>query len=99
RREPPAPQLLLALGLLEVLAEHARERRVARDIRRMAQLDEGLLLDRMEVGEVLRELFVEGLGHRVPFVLVPGLVPGERAAYRPRCDRPAARAPDARRAV
>jgi hypothetical protein len=49
-----------------VLAERGGEPRVAGEVGRPTELGEGLLLDRVGVGEVLRELFVDrALGHLV----------------------------------
>jgi hypothetical protein len=55
---------LLALRLDQVVAERARELRIARDLGGRSQLPERLLLDRMNVGQILGELFVEGVWHR-----------------------------------
>ena len=65
RLEPSANEALLLLGLGDVLAEGPRQLRIARHPRRDAHLHECLFLDRMDVGEVLHELFLEGLGHGV----------------------------------
>jgi hypothetical protein len=47
-----------------VVAERARELRIARDLGGRSQLPERLLLDRMNVGQILGELFVKGVWHR-----------------------------------
>jgi hypothetical protein len=73
RLERSANEALLLLGLGDVLAEGPRQLRIARHPRRDAHLHECLFLDRMDVGEVLHELFLEGLGHGV---LLPRVRPG-----------------------
>ena len=62
RLQEVAYEPLVAARLAEVLAVRGRELRVACDLRRRPQLGECLLLDRVRVGQVLRQLFCD-LGH------------------------------------
>jgi hypothetical protein len=56
---------LVVHGLLLVCAEQLRQPLVLGDLRRGLHLREGLLLDRMSVGQVLDDLVVQGLvGHQ-----------------------------------
>ena len=57
-REP-----LVALRLLPVLAQRLLEARLFRCLRRLVELGEGLHLDRVRVGDVLRQLLVDVGGH------------------------------------
>jgi hypothetical protein len=52
------------LGLAEVLLEDARELRVTCGIGGSAQLGKRLRLDRVRIGEVLRELLLDVHRHR-----------------------------------
>src|SRR5215217_4896240 len=74
RVQPGAHAALLLACLLEVLAERARELRVARHARCDDQLLERLLLDRMDVGQMLYELLGDGVGHAAR-------LPGRAAGY------------------
>ena len=71
-RSPSLEQLadrpLVPLGLGQMVSEDLRESGVSGDVRRRLQLVQRLLFDRVDIGEVGGELFVQrGLGHRHPF--------------------------------
>jgi len=61
--EPRADLSLLLLGLRDVPREGGRELRIAGHRGRPAQLGQGLLLDRVDVGQVLGELRLDVVGH------------------------------------
>ena len=63
RLEESTHLVLVAFGLLKVLAVVSRELLVARDIRCRAQLRQRLHFDRMRVRQVLRQLVVEICAH------------------------------------
>jgi hypothetical protein len=67
--QSPANESLLFLRFSEVLAEGPCQHRVASQPRGHLHLLERLLLDRVDVREVLDELFLERVGH---VALVPG---------------------------
>ena len=69
RLQPAAHTSLLFLRFSEVLAKRPCQHRVARQPRRHLHLLERLLLDRVDVGEVLDQLFPERVRH---VALIPG---------------------------
>jgi hypothetical protein len=64
--KPPLDEALLLLGFALVLRIHRVQLATAGDLRRPLELREGLDLDRVDVGQVLVELFVEVVGHTWP---------------------------------
>src|SRR5204863_9462927 len=82
---PYAP--LVAFGLRQVLAVGRREVWVSGDVRRGPQLGQRLLLDRMRIGQVLRQLFCElthplGLPVEAAFTPASAVSAASRAAGR-----------------
>src|SRR5439155_14100766 len=61
--EQLADEPLVLFRLPLVLAECVRDLLVAGEIRRVAKLGERLLLDRVRIGQILRQLLVDGPCH------------------------------------
>src|SRR5581483_6151402 len=75
--EQLANEPLVLAGLPQVLAERVRDLRVAGDVRRVAELCERLLFDRVRVRQILRQLLVDVPCHVIVLLWSsPGCYPG-----------------------
>src|SRR5204863_4005813 len=82
QESPHAP--LVALRLRQVLAVGRREVWVSGDVRRGPELGQRLLLDRMRIGQVLRQLFRE-LAHALGLPLEAALTPANAVSAASYC--------------